>query len=274
MINILAATLLALAPVSNTFTDEPEPTPVIEEYFAITDNTEGQHGKATYVCDYKNEEGKYLVGSQVTVTINPSIFYDLKEKPTANVDLTQDDKNDKVYTFTMPNYDVNISYTFTLNNYIEDLKSNQYIGWIVTWVIDSGFLTALIIVVAKYRKYKSMTTDELNKVIQEKAVKEITKAVKELDETQLKAITKSIEDINAELDVLQKCFILAQDKSPSGKAALMEYLDANVKAKSKTEEDNKEVKEAIAEQKQDAEQTIEKEEKVLEKVKDDYQPVE
>lgn len=146
---------------------------------------------------------------------------------------------------------------------ITELLNSQLVSNIVNWCITGGSFVALIVVFAKYKAAKYKTTMDISKDIEEHAIKYFTDYVTEYYDKALDGLNKGQAIIQANMNVVVNAFVLAQDHTAKGKAALLEYLDRNIKT------EDKEVKETIEVQQEKTEEQIEKEEEVMNKIHED-----
>lgn len=151
----------------------------------------------------------------------------------------------------------------TWKDKITDLLNNQLVSNIVNWCITGGSFVALIVVFAKYKAAKYKTTMDISKDIEEHAIKYFTDYVTNYYDKALEGLNKGQAIIEKNMTVIVNAFILAQDHTAKGKAALLEYLDRNIEKK------DEETKEKIEEQQEKTNAQIEKEDEVIEKIQND-----
>lgn len=148
----------------------------------------------------------------------------------------------------------------------QELMDKIGISNIIHYVLEGGSLVALVIVFAKYKAAKCKTTMEISKDIEDHAIKGFTDYVVKYYDTKLDVLTKGQYIIQENMDVVVNAFVLAQDRTAQGKAALLAYIDKNYKT------EDKEVKIVIEEQKDKVDEQIKKEDEVIEKIQKEEEP--
>jgi predicted PurR-regulated permease PerM len=124
----------------------------------------------------------------------------------------------------------------------------------VSIIVDIGLVLALLIVLKKNRKLSSEN---------QKAFKnEVLKQSKEVNDK----IENQIDELNNNYNTIIKAIVLAQDKTADGKLALLDLIATAKATKKEVVEKAVEVKEKVVEEKK-------QKEKVIDKVKNDYIPI-
>lgn len=153
----------------------------------------------------------------------------------------------------------------TLSQYVDKDKLEK----IIQWIIDTGVLGALLGVYIKYKKYKNTTLDDLIKLFKKEIDKYLKEAFKNY-ESEISQIVININDsvkfIGDKTDKIIQAFALSQDKTMSGKVAMLDLIRDCTEDK-KTIESIEKIKEDIA-------KTEEKKQEVLEKVSGEYNEIE
>ena len=150
----------------------------------------------------------------------------------------------------------------TLKEWLSQMFDSNLVGFIINWAIDAGLITIIAGIYFKYRKYKAKSSQEIAS-----EVKEVLKdCFKDLSKEEQKEIIEKIEKFEGDLDKLKKALVLAQDRTAEGKIALLNLIN-------ETSENKTDIKEASEKVETQIKKEVEKEKKVNEKVKDDYQPV-
>lgn len=141
----------------------------------------------------------------------------------------------------------------------------QTLANIIQYAVDTGIISILAFVYAKYRKYKSKSSEEISKEVLNAIQEEAKKGIAELNKEQLEELQGNITQLENALNTLTKVTILAQDKTAEGKKAV---LDALIES-SKSEE----VKELGEEKKEKIAEEVKVEQKIKEDIKEDYNPI-
>ena len=131
----------------------------------------------------------------------------------------------------------------------------DYVSEIINWMIDAGLLSAIAVLLVKYRKYKGKTIDEIAEMMKTEIKKEIQLRFNEASSEQQEKIINSVDKLIEDIEVVKKALVFVQDKSAEGKVALLNLISQTTDDV-KTKESIKEVKEKI-----------EKEEKAINEVK-------
>ena len=145
-----------------------------------------------------------------------------------------------------------------LSQYLDE----QLVMSIINWAIDAGLLSILFGVYLKYRKYKSMSSNEIANEVKSVVDNAVKESVDKLTTEQLTGIYKGLENLEKGLDITNKALVLAQDKTAEGKIALLDLISERTKDES--------VKEAASEVKTKIEQEEKIKEEVSKEVKEDY----
>lgn len=122
---------------------------------------------------------------------------------------------------------------------------------IINWLIDSGFMVALVGVVIKYNKYKNKSVGELADIAYNKAKEVITQKLQENTKV-LGDVKNALEKVNKANETLMKALVLMQDTTSKGKIAVLDFLSQN------NEVEVKEIKQEIIEEEKVKEEIVNK----------------
>ncbi len=161
---------------------------------------------------------------------------------------TSEDESEKISKFEFTQFVEKVKQILSENFSVDLLLK------IIAIAVDVSLVIALLVVVSKNRKLSVQ-----NQIA-------FRKDVLAQDEKTRKEIKEEIEKIENEYNTIIKAIVLSQDKTADGKVALLDLV-ANAKAtKKEVIEKAIEVKEKVVEDKK-------QKEKVIEKVKEDYIPI-
>lgn len=156
-------------------------------------------------------------------------------------------------------------FTEKIREFFEQYLSADMVANIINWAIDSGLLIALFGVYLKYRKYKSLSSEEIAKKVDDRIKQELKKSFEKLSEEQLQQLIDKVNSYEDVLNTLEKALILSQDKTAEGKKALLDLISEKTNS-SEVKKEASNVKEKVVEE----QKTIDE---IQEKVKDNYIPI-
>ena len=156
-------------------------------------------------------------------------------------------------------------FTEKIREFFEQYLSADMVANIINWAIDSGLLIALFGVYLKYRKYKSLSSEEIAKKVDDRIKQELKESFEKLSEEQLQQLINKVNSYGDVLNTLEKALILSQDKTAEGKKALLDLISEKTNS-SEVKKEASNVKEKVVEE----QKTIDE---IQEKVKDNYIPI-
>ena len=156
-------------------------------------------------------------------------------------------------------------FTEKIREFFEQYLSADMVANIINWAIDSGLLIALFGVYLKYRKYKSLSSEEIAKKGDDRIKQELKESFEKLSEEQLQQLIDKVNSYEDVLNTLEKALILSQDKTAEGKKALLDLISEKTNS-SEVKKEASNVKEKVVEE----QKTIDE---IQEKVKDNYIPI-
>lgn len=156
-------------------------------------------------------------------------------------------------------------FTEKIKEFFEQYMSADMVANIINWAIDSGLLIALFGVYLKYRKYKSLSSEEIAKKVDDRIKQELKESFEKLSEKQLQQLIDKVNSYEDVLNTLEKALILSQDKTAEGKKALLDLISEKTNS-SEVKKEASNVKEKVVEE----QKTIDE---IQEKVKDNYIPI-
>lgn len=156
-------------------------------------------------------------------------------------------------------------FTEKIREFFEQYLSADMVANIINWAIDSGLLIALFGVYLKYRKYKSLSSEEIAKKVDDRIKQELKESFEKLSEEQLQQLIDKVNSYEDVLNTLEKALILSQDKTAEGKKALLDLISEKTNS-SEVKKEASNVKEKVVEE----QKTIDE---IQEKVKDNYIPI-
>ena len=156
-------------------------------------------------------------------------------------------------------------FTEKIREFFEQYLSADMVANIINWAIDSGLLIALFGVYLKYRKYKSLSSEEIAKKVDDRIKQELKESFGKLSEEQLQQLIDKVNSYEDVLNTLEKALILSQDKTAEGKKALLDLISEKTNS-SEVKKEASNVKEKVVEE----QKTIDE---IQEKVKDNYIPM-
>lgn len=156
-------------------------------------------------------------------------------------------------------------FTEKIREFFEQYLSADMVANIINWAIDSGLLIALFGVYLKYRKYKSLSSEEIAKKVDDRIKQELKESFEKLSEEQLQELINKVNSYEDVLNTLEKALILSQDKTAEGKKALLDLISEKTNS-SEVKKEASSVKDKVVEE----QKTIDE---IQEKVKDNYIPI-
>ena len=156
-------------------------------------------------------------------------------------------------------------FTERVKEFLEQYLSADMVANIINWAIDSGLLIALFGVYLRYRKYKSLSSEEIAKKVDDRIKQELKESFEKLSEEQLQQLIDKVNSYEDVLNTLEKALILSQDKTAEGKKALLDLISEKTNS-SEVKKEASNVKEKVVEE----QKTIDE---IQEKVKDNYIPI-
>ena len=156
-------------------------------------------------------------------------------------------------------------FTEKIKEFFEQYLSADMVANIINWAIDSGLLIALFGVYLKYRKYKSLSSEEIAKKVDDRIKQELKESFEKLSEEQLQGLINKVNSYEDVLNTLEKALILSQDKTAEGKKALLDLISEKTNS-SEVKKEASNVKDKVVEE----QKTIDE---IQEKVKDNYIPI-
>lgn len=156
-------------------------------------------------------------------------------------------------------------FTEKIREFFEQYLSADMVANIINWAIDSGLLIALFGVYLRYRKYKSLSSEEIAKKVDDRIKQELKESFEKLSEEQLQQLIDKVNSYEDVLNTLEKALILSQDKTAEGKKALLDLISEKTNS-SEVKKEASNVKEKVVEE----QKTIDE---IQEKVKDNYIPI-
>lgn len=151
-------------------------------------------------------------------------------------------------------------------DFIKENFNSTLIMALVNWAIDVGLLTAIAVIVVKTRKYKHYTGQDLNNNLK----KELNACFKELSKEEIAKLINANDKTQQALKTIIKALCLAQDKTAEGKKALVDLM---IEVNENVLGNDKETKELLQNTKTSVQKEQTKTEKINEKVKDTYTPI-
>ena len=156
-------------------------------------------------------------------------------------------------------------FTEKIREFFEQYLSADMVANIINWAIDSGLLIALFGVYLKYRKYKSLSSEEIAKKVDDRIKQELKESFEKLSEERLQQLIDKVNSYEDVLNTLEKALILSQDKTAEGKKALLDLISEKTNS-SEVKKEASNVKDKVVEE----QKTIDE---IQEKVKDNYIPI-
>ena len=156
-------------------------------------------------------------------------------------------------------------FTEKIREFFEQYLSADMVANIINWAIDSGLLIALFGVYLKYRKYKSLSSEEIAKKVDDRIKQELKESFEKLSVEQLQQLIDKVNSYEDVLNTLEKALILSQDKTAEGKKALLDLISEKTNS-SEVKKEASSVKDKVVEE----QKTIDE---IQEKVKDNYIPI-
>lgn len=145
-------------------------------------------------------------------------------------------------------------------DYVEEIKAfmSKYIDSalvanIITWLTETGIMSALVVVWAKYSKYKSKTVDEMIDVFKNEIDGYLKESFDKLSEGEIKNIINNIDKLEESNETIMKVLVLMQDTSTKGKAALIDFLGSKTSSK-EIKEASEEVAKALEKEQEKADE--------------------
>ena len=156
-------------------------------------------------------------------------------------------------------------FTEKIREFFEQYLSADMVANIINWAIDSGLLIALFGVYLRYRKYKSLSSEEIAKKVDDRIKQELKESFEKLSEEQLQQLIDKVNSYEDVLNTLEKALILSQDKTAEGKKALLDLISEKTNS-SEVKKEASNIKDKVVEE----QKTIDE---IQEKVKDNYIPI-
>lgn len=156
-------------------------------------------------------------------------------------------------------------FTEKIKEFLEQYLSADMVANIINWAIDSGLLIALFGVYLRYRKYKSLSSEEIAKKVDDRIKQELKESFEKLSEEQLQQLIDKVNSYEDVLNTLEKALILSQDKTAEGKKALLDLISEKTNS-SEVKKEASNIKDKVVEE----QKTIDE---IQEKVKDNYIPI-
>ena len=151
-----------------------------------------------------------------------------------------------------------------LGNYLQE---NQ-VAQIISWLVETGVLGALVVIFLKYRKFRHTTIGDIEKLVNEKIKESLGENFKGMDAN----VNKMILDIGEEISILREqnkvliqAIALSQDTSSEGRIAMLKLAQGIT--------EDKRVIEKIEEIKDEIVANDEAVKEVQEKVADNYEKI-
>lgn len=156
-------------------------------------------------------------------------------------------------------------FTEKIKEFFEQYMSADMVANIINWAIDSGLLIALFGVYLKYRKYKSLSSEEIAKKVDDRIKQELKESFEKLSDEKLQGLIDKVNSYEDVLNTLEKALILSQDKTAEGKKALLDLISEKTNS-SEVKKEASSIKDKVVEE----QKTIDE---IQEKVKDNYIPI-
>ena len=156
-------------------------------------------------------------------------------------------------------------FTEKIREFFEQYMSADMVANIINWAIDSGLLIALFGVYLKYRKYKSLSSEEIAKKVDDRVKQELKASFEKLSDEKLQGLIDKVNSYEDVLNTLEKALILSQDKTAEGKKALLDLISEKTNS-SEVKKEASSIKDKVVEE----QKTIDE---IQEKVKDNYIPI-
>jgi hypothetical protein len=110
-----------------------------------------------------------------------------------------------------------------LGNYLQE----SMVAEIISWLIETGVLGALVVIFLKYRKFRHTTIADIEKLANEKIKESLDENFKGMDANTAKMICNAMEainDLSKKFDILLQATALSQDPSSEGRIAMLQLV--------------------------------------------------
>lgn len=152
-----------------------------------------------------------------------------------------------------------------LTEFLDKYLDKNTVANIINWCIDAGVLSALAILLVKYRKFKVKTIEQIVDEVKNALEKYLKECFDKLSDEQIAQIKEAISHAGRSVDHLKKVIYLLNSKDANDKITALEILAESVKDEKEKEKINEVKDQVVKEQEQ--------KQKTLDKVKDDYSSI-
>lgn len=151
-----------------------------------------------------------------------------------------------------------------LGNYLQE----SMVAQIISWLIETGVLGALVVIFLKYRKHKHTTIEDITKLAGESIKTQLGENFKGMDantKVMIGDVIKTVADLSEKMNVLLQAFALAQDPTSEGRIAMLKLVQGIA--------EDKQVVEKIEEIKDDIVAKDEAVKEIEDKVQGEYEDI-
>lgn len=158
--------------------------------------------------------------------------------------------------------------TKIIEDFLGDYLQESLVAQIISWLIETGVLGALVVIFLKYRKYRHTTIGDIEKLAGESIKTQLGENFKGMDantKVMIGDVIKTIAELSEKMNVLLQAFALAQDTSSEGRIAMLKLVQGIA--------EDKQVVEKIEEIKDDIVAKDEAVKEIEEKVQGEYEDI-
>ena len=155
-----------------------------------------------------------------------------------------------------------------IQDFLGQYMENSMLAKVITWLIDAGVLSALVIIYIRYRKVKNKTIEDVVNVSKEQlssAAQSTFSDVSNEINPQIIELRIKVMEMQAKVNYMLQAFALSQDRSAQGKIAMLQLISKASDADENTKDILEEIKQEILEESKAVAD-------VEDKVEGDYKP--
>lgn len=117
--------------------------------------------------------------------------------------------------------------TQIIEDFLGQYLQETYVAQIISWLVETGALGALVVIFLKYRKYRHTTIGDIEKLVNEKIKECLGENFKGMDantKAMIGDVIKSVGDLKDNMNTLLQAFALSQDPSSEGRIAMLKLV--------------------------------------------------
>lgn len=117
--------------------------------------------------------------------------------------------------------------TQIIEDFLGQYLQESYVAQIISWLIETGVLGALVVIFLKYRKYRHTTIGDIERLANEKIKESLGENFKGMDANTMAMVgnvIKSVADLKDNMNTLLQAFALSQDPSSEGRIAMLKLV--------------------------------------------------